>query len=137
MKKDKIKVMEKTAMGRYLEMLIPHGKDVNFISTLDTVLRECIGKTDRMEWGKCSHNAILERERNAKGKNPEHYCRCCGIYLNVNGIGRCNDWLVIRNKKCRGPICLDCIKNRPDIFYEAYKRGLKKMQRLKGNYLGI
>ncbi len=110
---------------KYLRRIAPHGTN-DEMSRLDTMLRECIGKTDGIAVGKASHNAILERERDAEGKNPEHYCRCCGIFLNRDGIGRCNDFLIFRNRKCRGPICLDCIKNRPDVWYQAYRKGLDR-----------
>ncbi len=123
---------EKTLVGKYLESIIPHG-EYGYMSIFDTILRMMIGKTDDIRVGKCSHNAILERERDAKGKNPEHYCRCCGICVNEVGIGRCNDFLVIRNRKCRGPICIDCMKTGGDVFYEAFKKGLKKHKLLRLN----
>ena len=118
-------------VGKYLASIVPHGTTESPLSFLDTTLRQCIGKTDGMEVGKCSHNAILERERDAAGKNPEHYCRCCGLCLNVDGVGRCNDFLIIRNKKCRGPICLTCIKTQPDVWYRAYRKGLKKYEKVR------
>jgi hypothetical protein len=116
---------EKTLMGKYMQSIVPHNGNHSAVSFLDTTLREFIGKTDNINVGKCSHNAILERERDAEGKNPEHYCRCCGMYLNVDGVGRCNDFLILRHEKCRGPICFDCMTKRPDVFYRAYREGLE------------
>lgn len=124
--------LEPTLVQKYILQVQPHGIN-NGLSLMDTMLRECIGKTEGVEVGKCSHNAILERERDAAGKNPEHYCRCCGLYLNVNGIGRSNDFLIIRNRKCRGPICLECIEKRPDVWHQAFQKGLKKYNLIR-NY---
>ena len=121
---------EKTLMGKYMSRLgDPHSVG-SIESRLDTVLRSLIGKTDDLAVGKCSHQAILERERNVRGKNPEHYCRRCGISLNVVGIGRYNDYLILRNIKCKGPICLECIQDGGDVFYQAFRKGLEKMKNI-------
>lgn len=103
----------------------------NLITLIDSSIREFIGKTndpEKLRVGLCSHQAILERERTSKGLNPEHYCRKCGIDLNVVGIGRVNDYLVLRNPYCQGPICLDCVKGGGDVFYKAFRGGVEKYQ---------
>jgi hypothetical protein len=97
----------------------------------DWGIRMCIGKTEdieKLKAGACSHQSILERERN--GENPENYCRKCGLNLNVDGIGRCNDYLWLRNPFCKGPICLECVKNGGDVFYLAFKKGSDRYMRL-------
>lgn len=114
---------QQTIIAKYLNRIVPHG-DNNILSVLDTELRMFIGKTDNVDIAKCSHNAILERERDKEGKDPEHYCRKCGLFLNEDGIGRVNDFLLLRHKKCRGPICLDCVKKGGDVFYRAFKNGV-------------
>ena len=82
----------------------------NPIALIDFRIREAIGKTDdpeKLRVGMCSHQAILGREMIKRGVNPEHRCRKCGINLNVVGVGRVNDYLVLRNPNCLSPICLD------------------------------
>ena len=111
-------------MQKYLWSIVPHSTTVSLYSHLDTFLRVFIGKVDDNKQSVCSHDAIIRRE--ISGKDPEKYCRVCSRNLNVNGIGRCNDFLFIRNRECKGPICIDCFKNKPDKFYNAYKKGLKK-----------
>jgi hypothetical protein len=90
----------------------------------DTRFRDLIGKTDDINVSLCSHDAIISREL------PEHFCRVCHTNLAKVGIGRVNDYLVIRHPQCRQPICLDCSKNRPDAFYKAFEEGVIKHQAL-------
>ena len=94
---------------------------------LDTTLRMLIGKTDNMKVSLCSHQAILNREF------PNHFCRVCNKDLSIDGIGRFNDFLVLRHPNCRKPICLDCAKNNPDSFYIAFRNGLEKFENMKHN----
>lgn len=130
--------MAESLMVKYLAQLgDPHGKLSSPFSLkfLDFNLRTLIGKSKRiadLKVGLCSHQAILERERDAKGKNPEHYCRKCGINLNIVGVGRCNDYLVLRNPFCRSPICLECVHKGGDVFYQAFKRGLDEYMIMRG-----
>ena len=105
------------------------------VREMDFWIRNFIGKTDDIESlhaGRCSHQAVLERERDKEGKNPEEYCRKCGLFLGVDGVLRCNDFLVLRNPFCRGPICGACMKDGGDVFYAAYRRGLAAYYALKG-----
>jgi hypothetical protein len=88
----------------------------------DTRFRDLIGKTDDINVSLCSHDAIISREL------PEHYCRVCHKNLATVGVGRVNDYLVIRHPQCRQPICLDCSKNKPDAFYKAFESGVAKHQ---------
>jgi len=92
------------------------------VKALDVALRDAIGKTDDINISLCSHQAILSREF------PEHFCRVCNKDLSVVGVGRINDYLVLRHPNCRKPICLECAKTNPDDFYKAFDRGLKKLR---------
>lgn len=92
------------------------------IVRLDFTIRETMGKTNDIEVSKCSHAYILEHEL----PDEEDRCRQCGVKL-VTGIGRINDYLVIRHPKCKRPICMDCSKNRPDLFHIRFKEALKKL----------
>lgn len=93
--------------------------DITNLSFIDTMLRRCIGKTDDIKIALCSHNAIVNRELG------EGFCRVCQKDLRVIGIGRFNDYLVLRHPMCQQPICLDCAKNNPDEFHIAFKRGIR------------
>ena len=130
--------MSKSLMQDYLNRLGDQHKG-NLITLIDTAIRESIGKTDdpeKLRVGSCSHQAILERERDAKDKNSEHFCRKCGINLSVVGIGRVNDYLVLRNPYCRGPICLDCVKRGGDVFYISFRKGVDDYEEFKiGNII--
>lgn len=86
----------------------------------DTTYRELIGKTDDIHVSLCSHDAIISREL------PEHFCRVCHKNLAKVGVGRVNDYLVLRHPQCRQPICLECVKNRPDAFYKAFEQGTNR-----------
>ena len=90
---------------------------------IDFRLRTCIGKTNNIKTSLCSHDAIVTRELG------EGFCRVCHRQLNFKNkmkcVARYNDYLVIRNKRCPSPICLDCAKNNPDEFHKAFKKGLK------------
>lgn len=123
----------KSLMQNYLWKLGDQHKG-NLINTIDFWIRDFIGKTNdpaKLRVGLCSHQAILERERDIKGLNPECYCRKCGVDLSIVGVGRVNDYLVLRNPYCRGPICLDCVKAGGDVFYKAFRNGVEKFQRYK------
>ena len=118
---------EQTFMGKYLSSIMPHGGKENPINLLDNFLRAFIRIVDKdNEKAICAHDAIKYREEMKRGKDPEKICRVCSKNLNIKGILRCNDFLIIRNKKCKGPICGDCFKNKPDKFYIAYSNALKK-----------
>lgn len=124
-------------MKKYLGKLGDKHKG-NLITLLDAAIRESIGKTDdpkKLRVGLCSHQAILERERNIKGKNPEYYCRKCGLDVSVVGAGRVNDYLVLRNPYCRGPICLSCVKGGGDVFYRAFRRGVEDYEKTKASVI--
>ena len=134
MNKSEPNIMAGKMMQSYMNNLLPHGNSAwhdNPVTVLDTLLRNCIGKTDGIEIGKCSHPKIIQRQLNASGKNLEQHCRCCGMNLNKDGIMRCNDFLIFRNKNCPGPICGDCFTNKPDIWYRIYIKGLKKYRLLR------
>ncbi len=91
---------------------------------VDTLLRISIGKAESIEdlrVGLCSHQAILERERDAVGIDPTMRCRRCGV--NIQDQIRCNDYLTLRNPNCRGPICFECTLDGGDVFYRAFTRG--------------
>lgn len=93
---------------------------ITSIKLLDTGLRIAIGKTNNLNVSLCSHKAIIDREF------PEATCRVC--YKNLNKVyGRCNDYLVLRHPNCNHPICIDCMRNNPDEFHLAFKRGLKRI----------
>ena len=99
---------------------------------LDYLLRTLIGKSDKIKdlrVGACSHQAIIEREHDAKGIDPETVCRKCGINLDCVAP-RCNDYLVLRNPLCRGPICGDCFRKGGDVFYQAFRRGVDQLPRV-------
>jgi hypothetical protein len=121
---------EETAIGKYLRREISGGHSFGTpVQIFDTQIRMFLKD---MVTGKsiCSHDAITFREV-TKGKNPEHFCRVCSKNINKVGILRCNDYLVIRNKKCPSAICGDCIKNKPDIFYINYRKALDYMKLMK------
>jgi len=104
------------------------------VKMLDFWIRRIIGKSDDIEAlsvGACSHQAILERERDAQGLDPQKHCRKCGREV-PEGVGRCNDFVVLRNPLCRGPICLDCVRDGGDVFYRAFKKGLDEYMFVKG-----
>jgi hypothetical protein len=92
--------------------------------TLDTLLRFCIGKTDDINVPLCSHKAIINRELGEK------FCRVCQKDLSKAGIGRYNDYLVLRHELCQQPICLDCAINNPDEFHKAFKLGLEEYKNI-------
>ena len=95
------------------------------IKFLDTTLRMLIGKTDDVRIALCSHQAIINREF------PTHFCRVCNKDLSIGNVGRYNDYLVLRHPQCLKPICIDCAKNKPDVFFIAFKKGLDKFQEFK------
>jgi hypothetical protein len=99
------------------------------IRQLDFRLREAIGKTENIHIARASHNIIKSMEAG------EQFCRICGKDLQVVGIARVNDYLVLRHPFCKAPICLDCSKNRPDAFYEAFRIGLDKYKNHPISYL--
>ena len=88
------------------------------VKLLDFKLREAIGKTEDIKVARASHNVVRSIEAG------ERFCRVCGKDLQVVGEARVNDYLVLRHKYCKAPICLDCSRNRPDAFHKAYKAGL-------------
>jgi ferredoxin len=90
----------------------------------DFAIREAIGKTYDIEESKCSHAYILKHEL----PDDENRCRQCGILLET-GIGRWNDYLVIRHPKCDRPICMECAEKRPDIFHIKFRDALKKLKK--------
>ena len=90
---------------------------------LDLRLREAIGKTEDIKVAKCSHNIVRSMEAG------ECFCRICGKDLRVVGVPRTNDYLVLRHKYCKAPICGDCSISRPDAFYKAFKAGIETMKR--------
>jgi len=94
--------------------------DMPNLKLLDLRLREAIGKTEDIRVAKCSHNIIKSMEAG------EGFCRVCGKDLQVVGEARVNDYLVLRHKYCKAPICLDCSRNRPDTFHKAYKTGVAR-----------
>ena len=104
------------------------------ILNLDTLIRECIGKTDDINIPLCSHNAIINRELG------EGFCRVCHKDLRIVGKVRYNDYLVLRHPQCQQPICMDCAKNNPDEFHKAFKAGIKTYKEvspdIKLHYLG-
>ena len=97
-----------------------YDKDGIGIRQLDFKLREAIGKTEDIKVAKCSHNIIRSMEAG------ERFCRVCGKDLQVVGVVRINDYLVLRHKFCKAPICLDCSRNHPDSFYKAFDVGLAR-----------
>jgi hypothetical protein len=129
-----------TMMERYENNLLPHNpNDVVCFSPiglnfLDFNLRSLIGKTNKLEIGKCSHNEVIRRSLKARNKNPEHYCRRCEKFLNKDGIARWNDFLVFRNPKCIGPICYDCAKDNPDIWYKKFANALAEYKVERQSY---
>lgn len=92
------------------------------IKRTDFAIRETIGKTNDIQVARCSHAYILENEL----PDDENRCRQCGIPLSV-GIGRWNDYLVMRHPKCKRPICMDCSENRPDLFHIKFREAIKKL----------
>ena len=125
---------EATMAKRYLNWLKdPHHTNDSMVNQLDLGIRSFIGKTEDIEQlkvGMCSHQAILEREMGKK--DPEMYCRKCGLSTGI-GVVRCNDFLVLRNPLCNGPICGNCIKDGGDVFYLAFKKGSNKYTNLLKN----
>ncbi len=92
------------------------------IRQLDLRLREAIGKTEDIKVAKCSHNIVRSMEAG------EGFCRICGKDLQVVGVTRINDYLVLRHKFCKAPICIDCSRSHPDSFYKAFKMGLERLK---------
>lgn len=90
------------------------------VKLLDFHLRELIGKTEDIRVPMCSHHAIIQRELG------EGFCRVCHKDLRIAGIGRWNDYLILRHPSCQSPICYDCAKDKPDQFHIAFKKGLEK-----------
>lgn len=90
------------------------------VKLLDFQLRELIGKTDNIRVPMCSHNAIIQREFG------EGFCRVCHKDLRIAGVGRWNDYLILRHPQCQSPICVDCARDKPDQFHIAFKKGLEK-----------
>ena len=95
---------------------------LNSVKFLDTILRECIGKTDDIRIALCSHNAIINREF------PINFCRICNKDLSIGDVARYNDFLILRHPQCSKPICLNCANNNPDEFFLAFKKGFDKYQ---------
>jgi hypothetical protein len=99
--------------------------DVSNIHFIDTMLRKCIGKTDDIRIALCSHQAIINRELG------ESFCRICQRDLRITGIGRFNDYLILRHPMCQQPICLDCAKSKPDEFHKAFLKGIDNYEKIK------
>lgn len=99
----------------------PHEHDPSMpnLKSIDFYLRRAIGKTEDIKVARASHNIIKSMEAG------EHFCRVCGKNLDIVGIGRVNDYLVLRHPYCKAPICLDCRDNKPDAFYRAFELGVK------------
>lgn len=93
------------------------------MNAIEFKIRNMMGKTDDIEVSKCSHAYILKHEL----PDDENRCRQCGIKLDV-GIGRWNDYLVIRHPKCNRPICKECAEKRPDEFHLRFREALKKLK---------
>jgi hypothetical protein len=112
----------KSLMEAYLKRYVEpdHGRTLG----IDTLLRECIGKTDDIDVPLCSHKAIINRELG------EGFCRICQKDLRVIGEGRWNDYLILRHPKCQQPICFDCAENNPDEFHKSFREGLEEYKRL-------
>ena len=106
----------------------PHSNisNIGCVNSIDFFLRTCIGKTNDLGVGLCSHQKILEREF----PNEPNRCRQCGRRL-VVGVGRWNDYLVLRHPDCKRPICMECGEENPDCFHIAFKKGLKKYKVIK------
>ena len=102
------------------------------LQSIDFKIREAIGKTDKLDVALCSHAKILEREF----PDDELRCRQCGIKL-TTGFGRFNDYLVLRHPHCTRPICVDCAKNRPDVFYDAFRKGIDRLEKEGGLFKNI
>ena len=98
----------------------PHEHDPSSpnLKSIDFYLRQSIGKTEDIKIAKASHNVVKSMERG------EHYCRVCGKNLDIVGVGRVNDYLLLRHPYCKAPICLDCRDNNPDAFYLALEHGV-------------
>lgn len=115
-----------TKMKRYLEMIdisSPHNQD-SPIANMDFWIRMFI-KTDDIFSPMLSHSAIINREMQGE------ICRICLKGLEqVVKLKRfiCNDYLILRHPQCINPICSQCIKDKPDDFYKAYRKGLDLYQ---------
>lgn len=82
-------------------------------------LRECIGKTDDIHEPLCRHTSIVAREMALKNVTV---CRVCNKPL-PEGEPRINDHLILKHELCVQPICLQCSKENPDAYYNAFKHG--------------
>lgn len=127
--------MKDKKFERYLQLIDINDKhNTNSpIAFLDTVLRYCI-RLDRVFVSSLSHNAIINREMQGE------ICRVClrGIEMLINSKRFiCNDYLVLRHPQCINPICSDCIKSKPDVFYKAYRRGLDLYEIANPYYLAM
>lgn len=124
---------ERNLMEKYLvELGDPHNlRRPMRVNTLDYFLRESIGKTDDIHIAMCSHKAIINRELGDK------FCRVCQKDLSIVGVGRWNDYLVLRHPQCQQPICIECAKNNPDEFHKAFQKGLCKYKIMKQIGLSI
>lgn len=112
-------------MEKYMRTMVKNGEyNDKHKNNFDTLFRICIGKTDDIDVPLCSHKAIINRELGEK------FCRVCNKDLSIKGVGRCNDYLVLRHPRCQQPICEDCAKNNPDEFYKAFKNGWEVYKRL-------
>jgi len=120
----------KSLIMEYQERLgDPHLVNCEFpnIKLLDFRLRKAIGKTEDIKVARASHNIVRSMEAG------ENYCRVCGNDLQVVGVARVNDYLVLRHKFCKAPICLDCSRNRPDSFYKAFQVGLVRYNEVESD----
>ena len=101
----------------------PHLIKCNYpnMKLLDFKLRKAIGKTEDIKVARASHNVVRSMEAG------EQFCRVCGKDLQVVGVARVNDYLVLRHKYCKAPICLDCSRNKPDSFYKAFALGVARL----------
>lgn len=106
----------------------PHNRN-SPVASLDTDLRECIKELtniDEISISALGHSAIINRELQGQ------ICRIClrGLELICNGKKAiCNDYLFLRHPQCINPICSDCWKTKPDVFYKAYRKGWELYQK--------
>jgi len=103
------------------------------LNKIDFQLRSFMGKTNDVQSpeGYASHFKILKRQKRIE--NDDLVCRRCLKDLSEVGVGRYNDFLVIRAKDCTQPICSSCAKHNPDNYHRKFKEAISMRKTITKN----
>jgi hypothetical protein len=122
-----MKTTTELVKGYHKQLGDPHDNLSNpfSLNSIDFRIRTLMGKTKETSSkdGFASHMRILKRQRRIN--EDSLVCRRCLKDLDVVGIGRWNDFLVIRAKDCTQPICHTCAKNNPDVYHIKFREALR------------